>query len=90
MSNGSQHPFLRPLWRRVALVAVCFIWAGIEFYAGSPNWGTMVAALGVYAAWQYLYAYKPAPEASTPEASTPEAGTTQASAAENTAPGAKD
>lgn len=82
MSNGSQHPFLRPLWRRVALVAICFIWAGIEFYAGSPNWGTMVAALGVYAAWQYLYAYKPATESPATEA--------QATAAKNTEPGAKD
>lgn len=85
MSNGSQHPFLRPLWRRVALVAVCFIWAGIEFYAGSPNWGTMVAALGVYAAWQYLYAYKPVTDAPATGASA-----AQATAAKNPDSGAKE
>jgi hypothetical protein len=51
------HPFLRPLWRRVALVAVCFVWAGLEFLGGSPMWGMIALAMGGYGAWQYLYLY---------------------------------
>ncbi|TIM59821.1 MAG: DUF3329 domain-containing protein, partial [Mesorhizobium sp.] len=25
--KDSEHPFFRPLWRRVAIVAVCLVWA---------------------------------------------------------------
>ncbi|MGP2491227.1 DUF3329 domain-containing protein [Mesorhizobium sp. PUT5] len=51
------HPFLRPLWRRVALVAVCFVWAALELASGSPMWGMIALAMGGYGAWQYLYLY---------------------------------
>ena len=27
------HPFFRPLWRRIALVAVCLGWAGLHALA---------------------------------------------------------
>ncbi|RVD37518.1 DUF3329 domain-containing protein, partial [Mesorhizobium sp. M4A.F.Ca.ET.020.02.1.1] len=26
-----EHPFFRPLWRRIAVVAVCLAWSVIEF-----------------------------------------------------------
>mgnify|MGYP001209382820 FL=1 len=51
------HPFLRPLWRRVALVAVCLVWAAIEFAGGSPMWGMIALAMAGYGAWLYLYRY---------------------------------
>ena len=41
------------------LVAVCLGWAGLEFYGGSPNWGMIALAFAGYAAWQYLWLYKP-------------------------------
>ncbi|TIX41291.1 MAG: DUF3329 domain-containing protein, partial [Mesorhizobium sp.] len=25
--KNSEHPFFRPLWRRVAVVAVCLVWS---------------------------------------------------------------
>ncbi len=50
--------FLRPLWRRVALVAFCVAWSAFEFYNGATGWGTLVAAMAVYGAWLYLYDYK--------------------------------
>ncbi len=69
--NQHDHPFLRPLWRRVVLVAICFCWAAFEFAAGSQMWGMIVLFMGAYGAWQYLYLYKPAapdePASTAPE-----------------------
>ena len=56
--NNADHPFLRPLWRRALLVAFCAAWSVFEFVNEAPGWGVMVGALGVYAAWTYLIAYK--------------------------------
>lgn len=61
-----EHPFFRPLWRRVALVAACVVWAVIEYVGGSPTWGTIALAFGAYGAWQFFYLYKPADEAEPP------------------------
>ncbi|TIT56050.1 MAG: DUF3329 domain-containing protein, partial [Mesorhizobium sp.] len=33
-----EHPFFRPLWRRIAVVAVCLAWSVIEFASGTPFW----------------------------------------------------
>ena len=56
--KDTDHPFFRPLWRRIALVAVCLGWAALEFYSGARTWGIIALAFAGYAAWQYLYAYK--------------------------------
>lgn len=69
MKNERDHPFLRPLWRRVALVAACLLWAAFEFVGGSPMWGTIALGFGLYGAWQYLYLYKSA-EPDEPDADT--------------------
>jgi len=61
-----EHPFFRPLWRRVAVVAVCVIWAGIEFASGTPFWGVIALGFVAYAVWQFFYLYKPAAEAKPP------------------------
>ena len=45
-----RHPFFRPLWRRVAVVAVCLVWAAVEFLTGSPFWGVLFGAVGIYCA----------------------------------------
>jgi hypothetical protein len=52
------HPFFRPLWRRVAIVVVCLAWAAMEFFGGSPTWMMIALAFAAYGAWQYLYLYK--------------------------------
>lgn len=68
-----EHPFFRPLWRRVAVVAVCVIWAGIEFASGTPFWGVIALGFAAYAVWQFFYLYKPVTEkAATPD--EPKAG----------------
>ncbi|WP_182083956.1 DUF3329 domain-containing protein [Aureimonas sp. ME7] len=58
--KDAQHPFFRPLWRRVAVVATCVVWAGVEFAVGDPMFGVMTGAIGAYGAWVFLLNYKPA------------------------------
>ena len=53
-----EHPFFRPLWRRIAIIAVCAGWSVFEFWNGSSMWGWIAAAFTAYAAWQFLYLYK--------------------------------
>ncbi|MCB1394581.1 MAG: DUF3329 domain-containing protein [Rhodobacter sp.] len=50
----ADHPFFRPLWRRVVVVAFCLGWAGFEALTQSPGWALMIGALGLYAAWVLL------------------------------------
>ena len=61
-----EHPFFRPLWRRVAVVVVCVAWAIIEFATNQPFWGTIAAGFAIYAAWQFFFLYKPADPAAPP------------------------
>ena len=56
-----EHPFFRPLWRRVAVTCVCAGWAVFEFAANSPFWGMIALGFTAYAVWQFFYLYK-APE----------------------------
>jgi hypothetical protein len=46
------HPFYDAAWRRVVIPLVCFVWAGIELYAGATFWAAIVGALGLYAAYK--------------------------------------
>jgi hypothetical protein len=57
--KDADHPFFRPLWRRIAVVAACVVWAGLEYYGGSQNWALIALGFAAYGAWQFLYAYKP-------------------------------
>lgn len=61
MFNLSREPFFRPLWRRIAVVAVCLAWATFEFAGGAPFWGTLFAGIGLYAVWQLFFVYEPGP-----------------------------
>ena len=57
MSNGSDHPWFRPLWRRVALVAFCAAWACFELYNGESFWATLFGGMAAYALWVYIIKY---------------------------------
>lgn len=52
----TDHPMFRPLWVRVLVVALCLGWALFELIDGSPFWGVLFGALGVYAAWSFFLA----------------------------------
>ncbi len=56
------HRFYRPLYVRIAIVALCLGWAIVEATTGEPIWGVAVGAVGVYAAWMLLLNYTPSPE----------------------------
>lgn len=54
------HPFFIPLWRRVLIVAVCLGWAVFEFVGtGSPLWGILFGAVGLYAGWHFFFNFNP-------------------------------
>lgn len=56
-----QHPFFRPLWRRVLTVLVPAGWALVELYNGATGWGILFLAAAIYAGYQLLVIFKPAP-----------------------------
>lgn len=53
------HPFFRPRWRRVAVVAAFVGWALVEVVTGSPGWAMLFGAAGLYAAYVLLFNDKP-------------------------------
>ncbi|PZM13916.1 hypothetical protein [Rhizobium tubonense] len=55
------HSFYRPLWIRIAIVAVCLGWAIIEASTSEPFWAIIVGALGIYSAYKLLLTYTPPP-----------------------------
>lgn len=71
MIKDSEHPFFRPLWRRVAVVAACLVWAVVEFATGTPFWGMIALGFGIYGYWQFFYAYKPAEDKNPSDPGTP-------------------
>ena len=61
------HPFFKPLWRRVALVVFCMAWSVFEFWNSAPFWGVLAGGMGLYAAWMFLWTYKPPAENPPPD-----------------------
>ena len=58
MIKDNEHPFFRPLWRRIAVVIVCAAWAVLEFATSTPFWGMIALAFTAYAVWTFLINYK--------------------------------
>jgi hypothetical protein len=57
------HPFYRPLWRRLLIVASCGLWTGVEFWNGASTWGMIFLAVTAYTAATLLIFFKPTPPA---------------------------
>lgn len=53
-----QHPFFRPLWIRIVVVAICLGWAGLELATGNPGWALLFAAAGVWCIYQFFVIWK--------------------------------
>jgi len=53
------HPFFRPLWIRVVIVAVTLGWALFEFIAGAPTWGGLFGAIGLYVTYKFFFDFNP-------------------------------
>ena len=52
-------PFFRPLWRRVAVTAVCIVWAAVELATGAVMWAMLFGAASAWLAWQFFVAFDP-------------------------------
>lgn len=61
------HPFFKPLWRRIAIVAICIIWAVVEFVYGIPLLGTLFAGLGALCIWQFFFDFNPRDDVEKPK-----------------------
>ncbi len=55
------HPFYRPLWVRVLIVAICLGWTIVEASTSEPFWAVLIGAVGIYAAWMLLVNFNPMP-----------------------------
>ena len=56
-------PFYRPLWRRIAIVAVTGIWALLEIiYAGEMLWMALSVGIFAYSAWTFIITYPKPPQ----------------------------
>lgn len=62
MTRDNEHPFFRPLWRRIAVIVVCAGWAVLEFATNAPFWGMIALAFAAYAVWAFLLTYNPPAE----------------------------
>ena len=58
-SPDSTHPFFRPLWRRIATLAVCVGWAGFEVIWGEPIWALAAVGLFAYGFWTLIVKFAP-------------------------------
>jgi hypothetical protein len=71
--KDSEHPFFRPLWRRITLVVFCAAWCAFEFWNGQAFWGTLAGGMAAYGAWEFLLNYAPKDAAAAAEKPEPEA-----------------
>jgi hypothetical protein len=56
--SDQNHPFYRPLWRRVAIVASTVAWLAFEsLYGGSGLWVGLAAATCAYCIWTFLITF---------------------------------
>ncbi len=51
--------WLRPLWIRIAVVALPAAWAIFEFSNGQAVWGTLFGGVAAWGAYTLLYDFKP-------------------------------
>jgi hypothetical protein len=58
LKNVKDEPFYRPLWRRIAIVAVTGFWAVVEtLYSGDMLWTALSVGLFAYSLWVFLITY---------------------------------
>lgn len=57
MQSNQDHPFFRPLWRRIAIVAVTALWSAVEWYNGEALWAMLTLGICAYAVWTFLVTY---------------------------------
>ncbi len=64
MKSGiNDHPFYKPLWRRVAIIATTAIWFCFEMLVNDGMWTVIAGAFFAYSVWAFLVTYPKTPEA---------------------------
>ncbi|MBL8790020.1 MAG: DUF3329 domain-containing protein [Rhizobiales bacterium] len=64
MFQVPDHPFYRPLWRRLAIIAVSGIWTATEIlWSGNVLWIVIAGGFFLYALYVFLIAWKDPPAA---------------------------
>ena len=58
-AGGLRHPIFRPLWRRLALSAACFGWAGLEASWGNAGWFWLFLGIGLYTVYEFFLVFDP-------------------------------
>ncbi len=48
------HDWFRPLWVRLAIVALAAGWAAFEFSMGETVWAGIFGAIALYALWSFF------------------------------------
>ena len=54
-----QVPFFKPLWLRIAIVAICASWAALETVTGSIGWALLFGAAGLWSAYEFFLVWNP-------------------------------
>jgi len=67
-----QTDFYRPLWIRVTIVSICFVWAAYEFFNGGGIWSVLFAFLGIVALHQFFLDGWPESESAEADREDPE------------------
>ena len=62
MYSDSNHPFFKPLWRRVLIVGSCLVWSGFEWWNGEQLWGAITLAIAAYGIFALFINYRAPPE----------------------------
>ncbi|WAP66756.1 hypothetical protein [Jiella pelagia] len=55
----SKHPWFRPLWRRLLILAIAGGWGVFELVTGNPGWALIFLALAGWVLWSLVIAYDP-------------------------------
>lgn len=56
-----QHPFFKPLWRRILTVVAPVAWGLVEFSNGEAGWAIVFIGAAAYAGYELFLAPQPAP-----------------------------
>ncbi len=54
-----RHPFMRPLWRRIALTGISAGWALMELSLGNPLWAAVFGVIALYCAIEFFLRFDP-------------------------------
>lgn len=58
------HPFFRPLWRRIAVVSICAGWGLFELAMGATGWAIVFLGLAALSFWGLFVRFQPGPDES--------------------------